>query len=95
MLTFLKDRIIDELKDALTYMEKAVENKHKSCGQTFYHLSEGEAAHANHLVKTFRMTEKPANVTDAEYSAMMKSILDAYSDDMGKYEAMKKLYWSE
>ena len=95
MLTFLKERIIDELKDALIYMEKAVENKHKSCGQTFYHLADGEVAHANHLVKTFRMTEKPANVTDADYSAMMKSILDAYSEDMGKYEAMKKLYWSE
>ena len=93
MLTFLKERIIDELKDALTYMEKAVENKHKSCGAVMYNLGEDELKHANHLLKVFRGIEKPENITDVEYSTMMKSILDAYSEDMGKFEAMKKVYW--
>lgn len=76
-------------------MSKAVENKHKSCGSTFYNLAEGELSHANHLLRTFRTVEKPETVTDADYSAMMKFILDAYSEDMGKFEAMKKVYWSE
>lgn len=95
MLTYVKDRILDELKDALNYMQKAVENKKKECGQIMYHIAEDELKHANYMLKVFRMTEKPKTVSDAEYSEMQKAILDAYSEDMGKFETMKKLYWSE
>lgn len=95
MLAFVKERILDELKDALTYMQKAVENKKKECGKIMYHIAEDELKHANYMLKVFRMTEKPDTVTDALYSEMQKEILDAYSEDMTKFETMKKLYWSE
>ena len=95
MLDFVKERILDELKDALVYMEKAVENKKKECGKVMYHVAEEELKHANYMLKVFRMTEKPKSVTDLEYSQMQKEILDAYSEDMSKYEMMKKLYWSD
>ena len=94
MLSFLKDRIIDELNDAVLYMEKAVENKGKTCGVVMYSNSMDESKHANNLLKLFQSMEKPSTVTDAEYSAMKSAILDAYSENMGKFEMLRKAYWS-
>ena len=94
MLTYYKEKVMDELKDALEYMEKAIETKGKPCSIRLYHDAEDELKHANDQLKNFRETDKPKTVTDAEYSAMQREILDGYADSMTKFEAMKKIYWS-
>ena len=94
MLIYLKDHILEEIEGAMDYMSKAIEHKADSCGEKFYKMSGMEIEHASTLLKMFNATEKPEKVTDAEYSAMQKAILDAYSDNMAKYTEMKKLYWS-
>ena len=94
MLKFLSERIIDELKDAVLYMEKAVEWKGKHCGTVMYNDAMDESKHANNLLKLFQSIEKPSDVTDVEVSAMKSSILDAYSDNMNKFEMLRKAYWS-
>ena len=95
MLKYLKDHILEEIEGALDYMDKAIAHKGTEWGCMFYKMSCAELDHANHLVKMFNATDKPANVTEAEHSTMRKDILEAYSTSMGKIEAMKKLYWSE
>ena len=95
MLKYLHDHILEEVKGAEDYMAKAIEHKGKQCGQMFYSMAMMELDHANKLTKMYNATDKPKTITDADYSAMTKAILDAYSMGMSKIEAMKKLYWSE
>ena len=95
MLTDIKDRVMDELKDALFYMEKAVENKGTKQGMRDYQDAIDELRHANDQLDNFRETPKPKTMTDAEYSAMMKEILDGYANSMIKFEGMKRLYWNK
>jgi hypothetical protein len=94
MHKYLKDRILDELADAVAYMEKAVEHKRTDIGKAFCHMSKNEIEHANMLYKIYSREEKPADLPDAEYSAMTKAIMDAYQSGMGRIEAAKKLYWA-
>ena len=94
MLAYLKDHILEEIEGAMDYMTKAIECKGNACGEKFYMMSGMEIEHANAMLKMFNSMEKPKSVTDAEYSSMQKAILDAYSDNMTKYNEMKKLYWS-
>lgn len=89
-----KTRILDEVKDAVMYMEKAVEHKGTEWGTWFCSMSKNELEHANILLKMFNKTEKPENVTEAEHKAMYQEIMDAYIDSMTKIESMKKLYWN-
>lgn len=94
MMEYLKNHILDEIDDALNYMEKAVEYKGTQYGCTFRMMSEAEAEHANALTKIFNTMEKPDELPAASYADMNKEILNKYSNSMGKLEAMKKLYWS-
>lgn len=94
MLTYLKDHILEEIDGAMDYMTKAIEYKGNPCSEKFYRMSEMEIEHANAMLKMFNTYEKPKTVTDAEYSAMQKAILDAYSNNMVKFNEMKKVYWS-
>ena len=91
----LKDRIIDELSDAVEYMEKAVENKKTDWGAWFCSMSKNELEHANILLKIFNKLEKPENITEAAHTEMYKSIMDSYITHMNKIEALRKLYWSD
>ena len=94
MLEYLKERIVDEVNDALNYMTKAVELKGHDCScQVFYKASLNEAEHANWMTKLFISMEKPESVSDADYAKMQKEILETYATSMGKLEALKKLYW--
>ena len=95
MLDYLQKHIMEELKGAIDYMTKAIEHKGKPCGQKFYSMAMMELDHANSLVKMFSGEDRPKGLSDAEYSELYRTILDAYSTHMGKIEAMKKLYWSE
>ena len=95
MLKYLTAHILEEIEGAEDYLAKAIEHKGKQCGQMFYSMAMMELEHANALTKMFNKAEKPKAVTDAEYAEMYKGILDAYSEGMGKVEAMKKLYWAE
>lgn len=94
MLTYLKEHITEEISGALDYMSKAVEHKGSHCGEIFYQMAAMELEHANALTKMFKKEEKPSSMTDAEYAAAQKAVLDAYFTGMGKYENMKKAYWS-
>lgn len=94
MLKYLKEHILEELEGAIDYMQKAVENKANDMGAVFYRMSMMELEHANCMTKMFNKLEKEKDVSEAEYSTMYKSILEAYTTDMGKVESMKKLYWS-
>lgn len=93
MLTYLKDHIIEEVDGAIDYMKKALEYKGTSEGCMFRKMSEMELEHANYLTHMFHKTEKPEDMTDADYAAVQKAVLDKYVTAMGQYEAMKKLYW--
>lgn len=93
MVKYFKEHIAEELEGALGYMEKAIEHKGTEFGTKFYDMSRAEASHANCLYKMFSSMPKPDGVSDADYSSAMKSIMDAYTVSMPKYEAMKKLYW--
>ena len=94
MLKYLHEHILEEVQGAEDYMSKAIEYKKKECGQMFYNMAMMELDHANKLTKIFYMIDKPKTIADTEYNEMLKSILKAYSEGMGKIEAMKKLYWS-
>ena len=94
-LKLTKDHIIDELSDAINYMEKAVENKGTEWGCYFHSMSKNEVEHANLLLKMFNKSEKPSSLTDKDYMEMYKSIMEAYTTSMTKLEALKKLYWKE
>lgn len=90
-----KERILDELADAVEYMEKAVEHKGTEWGSWFCSMSKNELEHANLLLKMFNKAEKPDSLTEAAHTDMYKAIMDAYITHMNKIEALKKLYWSE
>ena len=91
----LKTNIVEEVGDAVKYMEKAVEHKGTEWGTWFCQMSKNELEHANILLRMFNKTEKPNTVTDAEHAKMYKEIMQTYTDSMTKVEAMKKIYWSE
>ena len=95
MLEYLKKHIMDEIEGAIDYMTKAVEHKGKACGQKFYNMALMELEHANDLVRMLSGQDRPKSMTDAEYSELYRSILETYSANMAKVEAMKKLYWAE
>ena len=95
MLTYLKNRILEEINDALDYMKKAVEYKGTTDGCTFRKMSEMELEHANALTRMFKNTEKPSGMADNDYATTQKAVLDAYINAMGTIDTMKKLYWSE
>lgn len=96
MHEYLKDHIHEEIEGAIDYMTMAIELKtqHPELSMKFIKMSDMEAEHANCLTKMFNSIEKPSTVTDKEYAAMLKSIINDYSESMGKIESMKKLYWS-
>ena len=93
MLAYLKDHIVEEIDGAIEYMQKAVKYKGTMCGETFMRMAKMETEHASALYKMFQKHEKPATVSDKEYSAMLKEILDKFSDGMEKFESLKKLYY--
>lgn len=93
MLEYLKNRILEEIDDAINYMEKAVEMKGTRYGCCFYQISEQEATHANMLTKIFNSMDKPDEVNATRYAEMNKEILDKYSSSMSKLEQMKRVYW--
>ena len=95
MHEYLSKHIHEEIDGAIDYMTKALEWKTKDRGiaAKFYKMSEMEVEHANCLTKMFTSTPKPDTVTDAEFSATQKNIIDAYTQSMSKIENMKKLYW--
>ena len=97
MHEYLKNQIKDEIKGAIDYLEKAIEFKSKSpdIAAKFFRMSEMELEHANCLTKMFNSIDKPANMDDAAYSEMQKSVINDYVTSMGKIENMKKLYWSK
>lgn len=92
-ITYLKDKIIDEVDGAIEYMTKAIEHKGTTDGCTFRKMSEMELEHANALTKMLKEQEKPEGMTDEEYGNTYKMALDKYADSMAKYEAMKKIYY--
>ena len=67
MLEYLKNHIIEELKGAEDYWQKALENKSNEWGHLFHQMAEMELEHANALTKIFNKTDKPKSVTDKEY----------------------------
>lgn len=95
MHEYLSNHIHEEIDGAIDYMTKALEwkSKNKDISAKFYKMSEMEVEHANCLTKMFNSMDKPDNVSDADFSAMQKNIIDAYTQSMSKIEAMKKLYW--
>lgn len=93
MHEYLKNQIHDEINGAINYLEKAIEykNKSKEIASKFFRMSEMEIEHANCLTNMFNS----ADVTDASFSEMQKSVINDYVTSMGKIESMKKLYWSK
>ena len=95
MLKFLKEHIVEEIDDAITYMTKALEHKGSPEGCTFRKMADMELEHANALTKMFKDTERPDDMTSAEYAEVQKGVLDKYITAMGQIEAMRKMYWKE
>lgn len=95
MHEYLSNHIREEVDGAIDYMTKALEwkTKDKNIADKFYKMSEMEVEHANCLTKMFSAADKPADMSDADYSAMQKNIIDVYTQSMSKIENMKKLYW--
>ena len=95
MHEYLSKHINEEIDGAMDYMTKALEwkSKNKDIAHKFYKMSEMELEHANCLTKMFNSMDKPDDVSDSDFSAMYKSILDSYTESMSKIEAMKKLFW--
>lgn len=91
----LKERILDELKDATMYMKKAIENKGTKWGSYFCQMSKNELEHANILLKMFNEMDTPDGVTDAAHKEMYAAIMDSYISSMTSIEGMKKLYWGD
>lgn len=94
MLKYLKDHILEELDGSVDYMTEAVAHKGTKCGESFRIMSEAEAGHANTLLKMFNSTQRPEDISEAEYATLIKGIMDKYTDAMTKVENMKKVYWS-
>ena len=94
MLKYLEEHILEELEGSVDYMTEAVAHKGKMCGEQFRKMSEAEAEHANILLHMFNHTERPKEVSEADYSSMLKKIMDKYADAMTKVEKMKRVYWS-
>lgn len=94
-LTEIKENIIEEVHDAVKYMNNAVEYKDTEWGEYFCMMSKNELEHANILLKMFNKIKKPESVTDAEYAKMHKDIMETYTTDMSKVESLKKIYWSK
>ena len=95
MHEYLANHIHEEIDGAIDYLTKAIENKSKypEISYKFYKMSDMELEHANCLTKMFNSLDKPEDVSDSDYSAMQKSVIDDYSKNMSKIEHMKKLYW--
>ena len=83
------------MHDAVKYMTNAVEHKHTHFGELFCAMSKNELEHANILLKMFNKSEKPESITDAEHTKMYKEIMDTYTTEMSKIEALKKIFWSD
>lgn len=95
MLEYLKSHIVEEIDGAMDYMMKAIENKGTTTGSKFYKMAEMEVEHANCLTHMFNSTDKPQNISDADYAKMHKEIMEKYATSMGKFETLKHLYWSQ
>ena len=95
MLKYLKDHIVEEIDGAIDYLMKAIEHKGTVLGEKFRTMSDMEVEHANCLTKMFNSMKKPSTVTDAEYAAMQKEVIDKYTTSMSKIEMLKKLYKGE
>lgn len=95
MHEYLKNHIHEEIEGAIDYMVKALELKstNREWASMFVRMSDMELEHANCLTKIFNRSEKPAEMSDGEYSSMQKSIIDDYTTSMSKIENMKRLYW--
>ena len=95
MHEYLSKHIHEEIEGAIDYLTKALEWKSKNTeiAMKFYKMSEIEVEHANCLTKMFNSMDKPATLSDADFSAMQKNIIDSYTTSMSKIENMKKLYW--
>ena len=93
MHKYLQEHIKEEINGAVDYMTKAVEHKKDQMGCMFRKMAEAELEHANALSKIFLTTEKSKEMTDAEYSEAVTAVMNYYNTGMGKYEALKKLYW--
>jgi len=94
MLEYLRAHILEEVDGAIDYMEKAVAHKGTQCGATFYAMSVMESEHANTLYRMFSKMSKEEDLTDKQYSEMLKSILDKYMNGMARFETLKKLYYA-
>lgn len=90
----LKENIVEEVHDAVKYMNNAVEYKHTEWGELFCMMSKNELEHANILLKIFYKSEKSDTITDSEHTKMYKEIMETYTDSMSKIESLKKIYWS-
>ena len=95
MHEYLSRHIHEEIAGAIDYLVKALEWKSKNpdVAAKFFKMSDMEVEHANCMTKMFNMLEKPETLSDTEFSAMQKSIIDDYAQNMNKIEHMKKLYW--
>ena len=95
MHEYLSKHIREEIDGAMDYLTKALELKktHPEIASKFYRMSEMEVEHANCMTKMFNSIEKPEDLAEESYSAMLKSVLDSYTQSMSKIEHMKKLYW--
>jgi len=89
MIEYLKEHIIEELDGAEDYWEKALENKGNNHSHIFQRMAEMELEHANALTKMLNQIKD----NPEDHSAAYKEILEAYTDKMGKVEAIKKLYY--
>lgn len=94
MLEYLRSHIVEEIDGAIEYMMKAIETKGTPMGVKFYKMASMEVEHANCLTHMFNSYEKPSDVTDADYAAMNKNIMEKYATSMAKLEVLKKLYWN-
>lgn len=95
MHEYLSKHIHEEVEGAIDYLTKALELKSKdhNMAMKFYKMSEMEVEHANCLTKMFNSLGKPDSISDADYSAMQKDIINTYAQSMSKIENMKKLFW--
>ena len=93
-LITIKENIIEELNDAVKYMENAVEHKGTLFGEYFCSMSKNELEHANILLKMFNKSEKSDKISDSDHVKMYKEIMEEYSNAMTKIESLKKIFWS-
>lgn len=95
MLKYLKEHILEEIDGAMDYMKMALEHKGTSDGCMFRKMADMELEHANALTKRFKDEPKPENMTEEEYGATQKAVLDKYINAMTSIETMRKLYWKK